>query len=57
LNKVVFIAHNKAKHLKVTVWHMWLRPDSFGIAKPGLVTDIDVKDLEPKEDLNNVRTN
>ncbi len=52
LNKVVFTAHDRNKHMKVTVWHMWLRPDSTGIAKPGLVTDIDVKDLEPKEDLD-----
>ena len=57
LNKVVFLAHDKSKHLKVTVWHMWLTPDSFGISSPGLITDIDVKDLEPKEDLTNVRTN
>lgn len=56
LNKIVFLAHDKRKHTKVTVWHMWLTPDAFGISKPGLITDIDVKDLEPKEDLANVRT-
>lgn len=50
LNKVTFIAHNKTKHAKVTVWHMWLDADSFGIAKPGCITDIEYKDLDPKDE-------
>ena len=50
MNKVTFIAHNKTKHAKVTVWHMWLDADSFGIAKPGCITDIEYKDLDPKDE-------
>lgn len=49
LNMVTYVAHNRTKHLKVTVWHLWLEPDQYGIRQPGYVTDIDIKDLEPKE--------
>lgn len=56
LNKVVFIAHDRTKHVKVSVWHLWLDTDQYGICHPGLITDIDVKDLKPKEE-ENVRTN
>lgn len=55
LNKMIFIAHNRTKHMKVVVWYMWLKPNQYGIAEPGLVTDIECKDLEPKEIVPNVR--
>ena len=51
LNKVTFISHGNS-HCKVTVWHMWGDPDQYGICKPTLVTDVDVKDLEPRENGN-----
>lgn len=47
LNKVTFVRHERGKHVKVTVWHMWVN-SSFGILSPGLITDIDYKDLTPR---------
>ncbi len=49
LNKVTFVSHG-ASHRKVTVWHMWGDADRYGVSKPTLVTDVDVRDLEPRED-------
>jgi len=49
LNKVTFVSHG-ASHCKVTVWHMWGDADRYGVSKPTLVTDVDVRDLEPRED-------
>ena len=56
LNKMTFMSHSKTSHLKVTVWHMWCEPDAYGICRPGYVTDIDIRDLEPREDNRYVRT-
>jgi len=41
------VRHERGKHVKVTVWHMWVN-SSFGILSPGLITDIDYKDLTPR---------
>ena len=49
LNKVTFVSHGNS-HCKVTVWHMWGDADQYGICKPTLVTDVDIRDLEPRED-------
>ena len=55
LNKMTFMSHTKTSHLKVTVWHMWCEQDAYGICRPGFVTDIDIRDLEPREDNRYVR--
>jgi len=51
LNKVTFVSHGKS-HCKVTVWHMWSDADEYGVCRPTLVTDVDVRDLEPRENPN-----
>lgn len=33
-------------HSKVSVWHCWEEPDSTGIARAGIVTDIEFTDLD-----------
>jgi hypothetical protein len=57
LNKMTFMSHTKTSHLKVTVWHMWCTPDTYGVCKPGFVTDIEIRNLEPNEETRYVRPN
>lgn len=46
----VTFVRTKKKHDKVCVWHCWEEPDASGVCKAGVVTDIDYKNLEVKDD-------
>ena len=50
LTGVTFV-RSKGGHDKVKVWHGWCTPDSTGICQAGLVTDIEYRDLEVREEL------
>jgi len=56
LNKVTFVLHERGKHIKVTVWHMWVDA-GYGIMKPGLITDVDYKDLTPRYEVTDAGRN
>ena len=45
LTGVTFI-RTKGGHSKVSVWHGWEDPDSTGISRAGVVTDIDFTNLD-----------
>lgn len=52
MNKVIFKLHKRNEHVKISVWHLWLDPNEYGISMPGYVTDIEYTDLDPKEESN-----
>lgn len=52
MNKVIFKLHKRNEHVKISVWHLWLDPNEYGISMPGYVTDIEYMDLDPKEESN-----
>lgn len=48
LKKMIYLIE-KPCHNKVSLWHGWLPADKCGIARPGVVTDVEFMNLDVDE--------